>query len=226
METNKKHTLKKSAIVFFLLFIFLWCNYGCFFEKNKAHFKINAIPIEMADKMKGVTWKPNCPCSLEELAYLEITYYGFDDKTHRDGRLIVHKKLANEVLKIFEILYQERFPIESIKPMCLFKGDDEAFMEANNTSSFNCREITGKKGVFSKHSYGVAIDINPFQNPYIKGDLLLPSGSKSYLDRSNIRKGMITKQGIVYKTFIKYGWTWGGDWNTRKDYHHFEKEID
>jgi hypothetical protein len=95
-------------------------------------------------------------------------------------------------------------------------------MAENNTSAFNFRRITNSTTI-SKHGYGVAIDINPIQNPYIRGETILPPAGEEYLDRSNIRMGMITKGDICYQAFISRGWKWGGDWSTPKDYQHFEK---
>nr|WP_243182907.1 M15 family metallopeptidase [Anaerosolibacter carboniphilus] len=98
-------------------------------------------------------------------------------------------------------------------------------MENNNTSAFNFRDVADSKGVLSKHSYGVAIDINPIQNPYMKGEKVSPAAGKSYLDRGEIRKGMIIKGDVCYKAFKDRGWTWGGEWKTMKDYQHFQKSI-
>ena len=97
-------------------------------------------------------------------------------------------------------------------------------MEDNNTYAFSVRPKTGKKS-FSKHAYGFAIDINPAQNPYIKNNIIEPKNSKDYLDRKNIRKGMIVKGDVCYNAFKKRGWTWGGEWKSLKDYQHFEKSL-
>ena len=96
-------------------------------------------------------------------------------------------------------------------------------MAANNTSAFNCRDTTGKPGVFSNHSWGRAIDINPLTNPYVKGDRVLPPAGRKYLDRSRAFPGSILKDGFVVQEFESKGWTWGGRWLDRQDYQHFEK---
>jgi hypothetical protein len=109
-------------------------------------------------------------------------------------------------------------------PIEQYGGDDNASMAANNTSAFNCRDATGKPGVFSNHSWGRAIDINPLTNPYVKGDRVLPPEGRRYLDRTKEFKGSILKGGLVVREFEKNGWAWGGRWPDRQDYQHFEKQ--
>jgi hypothetical protein len=151
-----------------------------------------------------------------------VSYFGFDNQVHQ-GALIVNKKIAPEVSIIFKNLLQQRFPIQKIQPAYIYKGDDQAAMADNDTSAFNCRPITGQSKAFSMHSYGIAIDINPVMNPYVKGNIILPTAGKAYLDRSKNSKGMIHKNDAVYNLFEHYGWQWGGNWQSLKDYQHFEK---
>jgi D-alanyl-D-alanine carboxypeptidase len=164
----------------------------------------------------------NCPVAINDLAYVKLFYWGFDDKQHV-GALIVNKALAQEVLDIFMELYKNKFPIEQMRPISDFKNDDEASMEVNNSSAFSCREVTGQPGKFSQHSYGRAIDINPRQNPYVKGKVVLPKGSDGFIDRDKPEKGKINREGFVYVLFTSRGWDWGGNWHDLKDYQHFEK---
>jgi hypothetical protein len=130
---------------------------------------ISTIPMNRQKIMQKYTWKPDCPVPLSDLVEIKLSYWGFDQRTHQ-GVLIVHKAVAIEVVNIFNAIYDHQFPIERMEPMDIYKGNDNAAMEANNTSAFNCRAITGKPGVFSQHSYGRAIDINTLYNPYIKRD--------------------------------------------------------
>ena len=95
-------------------------------------------------------------------------------------------------------------------------------MADNNTSAFNCRKVTGGKG-WSQHTYGEAIDINPLQNPYVTSRGVEPAGGKEFLNRVKRQKGMILADDPVVKLFAKYGWKWGGSWNSVKDYQHFSK---
>ncbi len=197
---------------------------GSFAAKSLPPFKshIGDLSEKTEAVMKEFTWKPNCPVPLTGLAEVKLSYYGFDNKTHQ-GTLIVNKDLAPDVVGIFKELYYAKFPIERMEVMDNFKGSDDAAMAVNDTSSFNCRPVTGKTNVFSQHSYGRAIDINTLINPYVKHELVLPAGGKSYVDRNQPAQGKITKDSLVYNEFKKHGWSWGGDWHDLQDYQHFEK---
>lgn len=186
------------------------------FEKSK----IDEITYK---RMRGGSWKDNDVISLEDLRYLKMSYWGFDQKEHI-GEMVVHKEVADEVLEIFEIVYEGKYPIEEMMLIDEYDANDDQSMEANNSSSFCFRQITGGKSL-SKHSYGIAIDINPIMNPYVHGNYIAPASGEDYVDRANKRIGMIYKDDLLYRAFIERGWTWGGDWNTPKDYQHFEKEL-
>jgi len=186
--------------------------------------RISSLPFDKQTQIKKYAWHPNCPISLNNLAYIELTYWGYDHQPHR-GILIVNKTLAIEVVAIFKILYERRFPIQRMEPIEVFKGNDMAAMKANNTAAYHCRPITGKVGIFSQHSYGRAIDINPLVNPYQKGNIILPPNGDIFLNRDQSYPGKIVRGDEVYREFKKYGWKWGGDWSTLKDYQHFEKPV-
>ena len=111
-----------------------------------------------------------------------------------------------------------------MKLITQYDGKDSLSMSDNNTSAFNCRKVTGNDKVYSKHSYGLAIDINPLINPYVKNKVVHPSGGLKYSNRKNKTMGMITKSGKIYAIFKSKGWLWGGDWKSIKDYQHFEKK--
>ena len=157
----------------------------------------------------------------DELRYLTILHYGYDGYIYQ-GELIVNKSVAEEVLAIFQELYAISYPIEKMQVMSCYDGDDEASMMANNSSAFNFRYVTNG-GKLSKHAYGLAIDLNPLVNPYVKADVVLPSTGVPYLNRNQCVLGMIKKNDAVYEIFTRYGWNWGGDWISLKDYQHFEK---
>ena len=165
---------------------------------------------------------------------LTIIHWGFDDTFHI-GKMIVHKKLAQEVVEIFTDLLRAKYPIEKIRLIDEYDADDDKSMEDNNSSALCCRVITGhekrENPRWSKHSYGTAIDINTVQNPYVKlyKGLVLPPNGKDYVDREKLQKGMIIKDDVCYKAFVSRGWQWGGDWNPdppsgRVDYQHFDKD--
>jgi L,D-peptidoglycan transpeptidase YkuD (ErfK/YbiS/YcfS/YnhG family) len=137
-----------------------------------------SIPQTLADEMLlKKSWKEGCPVPISDLSYLVLIHRGFDG-TVKVGELVVHRKLALPVVRAFDDLFASRFPIERMELIEKYDANDDRSMEANNTSAFNCRDITGKPGVWSKHSYGGAIDINPLQNPYIspKSDVLRTLG--------------------------------------------------
>ena len=170
------------------------------------------------------TWHPGCPVAPEDLRQLAVKYVDFGRKVST-GILVVHKDVAQEVSAVFRDLLRHGFTIQRMRPMEEYRGDDNASMAANNTSAFNCRDVTGQPGKFSNHSWGRAIDINPLTNPYVKGDKILPPGGREYLDRSLERPGSILSGSYVVRRFSEAGWKWGGDWSDRKDYQHFEKPV-
>lgn len=187
-------------------------------------FVIESIPRLIQSQMRNVTWHSDCPVPLSQLAYVTLQHWGVDEESH-SGVLIINELVAKEILIIFKKLYEARFPIESVKPMYLFQGDDEASMQANNTSGFNCRRILGIDHKFSHHAYGLAIDINPLFNPYVKQGLVLPKNASAYVNRDQRLPGMIDHKSLPYQLFKDAGWQWGGDWQTLKDYQHFEKPL-
>ncbi|MFZ5968014.1 MAG: M15 family metallopeptidase [Bacillota bacterium] len=191
-------------------------------DEEIESFTYEPLPEGVIWRIKGISWKDGSPVTLEELSYVKVTYWGFDDLPHR-GELIVHQKVAEEICEIFQALYEARFPIEKIRLIDEYGADDDLSMADNNTSAFCYRDVANRKGTLSKHSYGVAIDINPIQNPYVRQNEVSPEKGKEYTDRGKIRKGMIIKGDPCYEAFTKRGWTWGGDWKTMKDYQHFQK---
>lgn len=186
-------------------------------------FGVYKIDEETAKRMMNKSYKVNKDIQLSDLRLIRMSYHGFDNLPHV-GELIVNKRIAAETMQIFKELYKAKFKIEKIELIDNYDADDDKSMEANNTSGFNYRPVTGGTAL-SKHGMGMAIDINPVQNPYINGKEVLPEKGRDYLDRENLRMGMITKAGACYRIFKKYGWTWGGNWKIPIDYQHFEKRI-
>ena len=155
---------------------------------------------------------------ISELRLLEVEYYSFDDKLHR-GQVVVNKKVEKDIIAIFSLIKELKFPIAKVIPAVKYNWDDEASMNDNNTVAFNYRKVKGSK-VLSAHSYGMAIDINPIQNPHVKGKVIQPPNAK-YDPKV---RGTILKDSEIVKEFIKRGWQWGGRWKSSKDYQHFEKK--
>ena len=195
---------------------------------------ISSIDASLKIRMiKGNSWHQGCPVGLDDLRYLRIPYWGFDKRIHY-GEMIVHKSVAAEVVTIFKQLYNEHYPIKQMRLMSDYNGDDDLSMQANNSSAFNCRLMTGSKNKWSKHSYGKAIDINPLQNPYVAkgGKVVLPKEGRNYIGKlrnhsnnSIVNRAIILEDDPIVQIFAYYGWKWGGGWRTLKDYQHFQKQA-
>ena len=174
----------------------------------------------------GKSFKEDCTTSRTDLRYLQVMHYNKEGKVCR-GELICHRTIANDLLAIFKELYEARYPIERMVLVDEYNADDEASMAANNTSAFNFRYISATRRL-SNHSRGLAIDINPLYNPYVRWRngkrMVSPEGAEKYADRSLDFPYKITRNDLCYKLFKKYGFTWGGDWKNSKDYQHFEKK--
>ena len=188
--------------------------------------------IELNDEIKARITGISYPADDEDAAitygdlrYIRLRYYDFEGVAHGDGELIVNKRVAQEVVEIFYALYQAKYPFTSIRLVDDFgqPADDTLSMEANNTSAFCYRHVTGSRKL-SRHSYGAAIDINPLYNPYIDGDRVAPENAAAYVDRTVGLPGMIDHDDLCYKLFIENGWAWGGDWS-EPDYQHFSKDL-
>lgn len=189
-----------------------------------------SFPIDSAlfARIDGRSYKKGCRIPLSELRYLQVLHVGFDGKTHR-GEIICNQVIADDLLEIFRTLYDTRYPIERMVLIDEYDADDTRSMEANNSSAFNYREIRNT-GKLSKHSYGYAIDINPLFNPCVfirNGRTIVdPEAGTPYADRTRDFAGKIDHDDLCYKEFRKHGFIWGGDWNSLKDYQHFEKPIE
>jgi D-alanyl-D-alanine carboxypeptidase len=172
-------------------------------------------------RMKGRSWHRGCPVGLGKLRLLEVSHWGFDGDSHR-GELVVHQRVAKRIVKVMRSLYRDRFPIRRMKLIDEYGGDDHRSMDADNTSAFNCRFVSGSPGVWSQHAYGRAIDINPVENPYVTGSHVSPPAGRPYADRSRDAKGMIKGGDHIVRAFRRAGWKWGGRWSGgTRDYQHF-----
>ncbi len=156
---------------------------------------------------------------LDNLELVNVYYYGFDDNL-RKGQLVVHKDVAEEIEEIFDFIKKSKFPLDKVVPLSAYNWSDEESMKDNNTSAFNYRFISGTR-VISKHASGLALDINPLLNPYVKNGINTPEGS-TY---DTTKAGTLTVNSPLVKEFKKKGWKWGGDWKNLKDYQHFEKNL-
>ncbi len=197
--------------------------------------KITGIsyPVTEADKDNAAVTAVNIVSSAEDiqvayddLRYVSVLYYNFKG-IERTGELICNKAIAQDLVEIFYELYRNEYQIEQISLIDDYSGDDTLSMSDNNTSCFNYRLVDGTTSL-SKHALGLAIDINPLYNPYVvyKNDgttYISPQGSEIYADRSKEFPYKIDENDLCYKLFIEHGFTWGGNWNSLKDYQHFQK---
>lgn len=180
--------------------------------------KIENVDSKTYHNMKGKSWTDNCPINIQDLHHLRLNYIDYEGKK-QIGELLVHKTISEDVITIFKELYEAKYPIQSMRLYSDFDGKN-SLEEANNTTSFYCKPKAGKRKI-SKHAFGLAIDINPMQNPY-KGKHLWPQGAKKNLERDSTTPGLITTQTKIFEIFTKHGWKWGG-LNKHSDYMHFEK---
>ena len=193
-------------------------------EPAREDFSFCRLDNEVKKRITGISYTPNEHISLDELRYVKIKYYGFDGKV-KDGELIVNHQIAEDITEIFYNLYCHKYPLQDVSLVEKYGGDDDRSMAANNTSCFNYRVIAGTDKL-SNHAYGLAIDINPRINPYIRqgetADTVYAQRDVKKC-RGKYRKYMIQKDDYIYRLFQKYGFSWGGDWSSVKDYQHFEK---
>jgi hypothetical protein len=174
-----------------------------------------------ADVLARSTWQPSCPVAAGDLRYLTMSFWGFDGRAHT-GEMIVDARVADGVARVFGDLFAARFPLEEMRVVTPAELTAAPTGDGNNTTAFVCRSAVGQRR-WSAHAYGLAIDVNPFCNPYLKGHLVLPELSSSYVDRSNARPGMIRRGDVVVGSFAAIGWSWGGDWTTPVDIQHFSE---
>jgi D-alanyl-D-alanine carboxypeptidase len=182
-------------------------------------FVVTASPVTAADL--GASWREGCPFGPDQLRRVVLTYWGFDDAVHQ-GALIVHVDAVDPVTRAFSSLFAQRFPIRNMEPVDKYNAVDDASMDADNTSAFNCRlAVTSGPASWSVHAFGKAIDVNPVENPYLESGRVLPPAGRDYLDRANVRPGMAVAGGPLVQAFEDVGWQWGGRAGGFTDYQHF-----
>jgi hypothetical protein len=170
--------------------------------------------------MTGRSWRPGCPVGLSGLRLVTARHWGFDGRV-RTGRLVVHRTVAKPIVRVLRRLYDGRVPIRRMRLIDAYGGSDFRSIEADNTSAFNCRRVEGTSR-WSMHAYGLAIDVNPIENPYVSaGGHVAHRASRPYVDRTRIRPGMAYRGGTLVDAFTAIGWGWGGSWRGARDYQHF-----
>ena len=179
-------------------------------------------------RITGISYpEAGCTVPYEDLNYVGLLYIDFNGE-EQTGELICNKAIAQDMVEIFYELYRNDYRIERVRLVDEYDGDDTLSMLDNNTSCFNYR-VVDDTTTLSKHAFGCAIDINPFYNPYIiynkngSGETYIsPKGSEIYADRSQNFPYKIDENDLCYKLFTEHGFTWGGNWNSTKDYQHFQ----
>lgn len=187
----------------------------------RSGFVGTAAPLSAAQRgrMTPTSWRPGCPVGLDDLRLVKVSHRDAAGKTRR-GTLIAHSDVTDDLIEAFRQIFEARFPIAKMVPVDEYGGDDDRSMLDNNTSAFNCRRIDGSSR-WSQHSYGRAVDTNPFKNPWVKGNSVDPPEAAAYADRSRGDPQMIRRGDAVWTAFRSVGWGWGGDWQGSKDYQHF-----
>ncbi len=218
----------KKILCIFCIFILL-----PFFAFSDENFYKKEINSEIFAKIKGKSYKDNCTVPLNELNFIHILHIDVEGGIH-EGEMICNKSIADDLLEIFQALYEANYPIERVHLVDEYNADDETSMSANNTSCFNYRTISGTNKV-SMHGRGLAVDINPLYNPFhlIKDNgsvHIEPADGSAYLDRTKSFDYKIEADDLCVQLFKEHGFDWGGDWAVKgyklyKDYQHFEKEI-
>lgn len=190
-------------------------------------FYYEPLSDEMINKIYGISYKADCPVPYEDLRYVHILHINFNNEI-MEGELICHRDVAQDMVEIFYELYVQNYQIEKVRLIDEYGADDKLSMIDNNTSCFNYRTVEGTNSI-SKHGLGLAIDINPFYNPYVTKnndgtDYISPPGSESFVDRNKDFAHKITEDDLCYQLFTEHGFLWGGHWKYTKDYQHFYKE--
>jgi hypothetical protein len=189
------------------------------------HASATPLPTPVRGDLTGRFWHSGCPTSLGQLRVLKVTYWGWDGRSH-PGSLIVNETAVAPLTKVFARLYQLHFPFRHLTVAEAYGPAASQPKDGDISGSFECRNAVpspcspGKPTGWSNHAYGLAIDVNPRENPYVGCGQSHDPAALSYMNRSKVRKGMVTPE--VVEAFRSAGWGWGGSWSgDTKDYMHF-----
>lgn len=184
---------------------------------------ISSLSAEARAAMTGKSWQDGCPVSLDDLAAVSVTYFGYDGETHK-GTLVIHKQLAEDASAIFDELYKAKFPIDKVVPWEAYGS--RVYAQQNDTVSFYCEKAQDDTTHWSSHAYGYAIDINPLVNPFHDAKQgWWPPGADKYAPRDDA-KGKVLPGGVVFQIMADHGFAWGGFYKGDFDYMHFFKVTD
>lgn len=226
--TAVKRWYEAALLIFTVLYLYQLIQtrkYVGVYKVYKEGFNSAVVPEYIREKMQGVSFHENRDISMDELRFTRVLYYDFNGQV-QEGEMIVNQKIAYQTMRAFYQLYKMEYPIEKIRLVDEYEADDEQSMADNNSSAFNYRTVEGQDEL-SKHALGLAIDINPRMNPYVRGDEFFPKNAAEYLERdvekcTGVHKDkMIHKNDLAYRIFCRNGFEWGGEWSHAKDYQHF-----
>jgi peptidoglycan LD-endopeptidase CwlK len=212
--------LKTRTILAYILFLIVVTIPSVTSQNNQSSIEETGYVVDSEIDFDTAVSGKNIPQSvIKNLRIVDVYYYGFDNKLHK-GQLIVHKEVVLDIIEIFEFIRESQFPVKKVVPISNYGWSDEKSTMDNNTSAFNYRFISGTR-VISKHAYGLAIDINPLLNPYIKNGTSLPANCVY----DTTKAGTLSVDSQLVTEFKLKGWQWGGEWKSLKDYQHFEKKL-
>ncbi len=173
------------------------------------------VDVPTDEVLARSTWTTSCPVDATDLRYVTLPFWGVDGLAHT-GELLVHADAVEAVAAGFANLYERRFPIEEMRIVTAAELDLPPTGDGNNTSAFVCRPAVGSSS-WSEHAYGRAVDINPFHNPYVRDDVVIPELASSYAERPDL-PGVLAEADVA--AFEEAGWGWGGRWRSSKDWMH------
>lgn len=195
---------------------------------TSAFFTQSEISGSVKDRIYGKSYRENPHISMSDLRYIRVLYYDYSGN-RRVGELVSNKAISGDLVEIFRDLYDAKYPIDKMKLVDDYDASDDWSSSENNTSCFNYRTVAGSNSL-SLHARGLAIDINPRDNPMVYYDengnvaQCLPANGEAYADRSKDFSHKIDQNDLCYQLFMEHGFTWGGNWNA-PDYMHFSKSA-
>ena len=188
---------------------------------EECFFLAEPLGDELFARIDGVSYDRGCTTPRSALRCLHLLHRNF--KGHAQvGEMICAAPVADELLDIFRELFDASYPIEKVFLIDEYGADDNRSMADNNTSCFNFRSKPGMQEL-SMHAKGLAVDINPLYNPYVKETVVKPAAASRYADRTLRCPYYIRRGDLCYNAFTSRGWKWGGSWSSMKDWQHFEK---
>jgi hypothetical protein len=180
---------------------------------------VSRISPALRERIVGSSWHSGCPVPIRKLRLVRVSIHKFDGSVSR-GRMIIHRTAAHDIATVMHKLWRADYPIRRMRLVDAYGANDDRSMAHDNTSAFNCRPVAGTSS-WSMHAYGLAIDLNPVENPYVSGSHVSPKKGTKYADRC-CHRAIVHPGDVVVSAFASIGWGWGGSWSgSTRDYQHF-----